>query len=104
MDTLNKIKSEKLRMKKKLSSINSKNNENLEKNYEYQNIRRQMKKSEDDINKKRRKIYVNKIKAEQDKNFEEEIKRDKKFNMIFPILIVIISLIFSTYKHFTNDD
>ena len=104
MDTLNKIKSEKLRMKKKLSSINSKNNENLEKNYEYQNIRRQMKKSEDDINKKRRKIYVNKIKAEQDKNFEEEIKRDKKFNMIFPILIVIISLIFSTYKHFSNDD
>ena len=104
MDTLNKIKSEKLRMKKKLSIINSKNNENLEKNYEYQNIRRQMKKSEDDINKKRRKIYVNKIKAEQDKNFEEEIKRDKKFNMIFPILIVIISLIFSTYKHFSNDD
>ena len=104
IDTLNKINSEKLRMKKKLSGINSKNNENLDKNYEYQNIRRQMKKSEDDINKKRRKIYVNKIKAEQDKNFEEEIKRDKKFNMIFPILIVIISLIFSTYKHFTNDD
>ena len=104
LDSLNKLKSEKLRMKKKLSSINSKNNENLEKNNEYENIMRQMKKTENDINKKRKKIYINKVKAEQDNNFEQEIKRVKKFNMIYPILIVIISLLFSTYKHFSNED
>ena len=104
LSSLNKLKSEKLRMKKKLSSINSKNNENLEKNNEYENIMRQMKKSESELNKKRKKIYVNKIKAEQDNNFEQEIKRDKKYNIIYPILVVIISLLFSTYKHFSNDD
>ena len=102
--SLNKLKSERLRMKKKLSSINSKNDENLEKNNEYENIMRQMKKSENDMNKKRKKIYINKIKAEQENNFDQEIKRDKKYNMIYPILIVIISLLFSTYKHFSNED
>ena len=91
-------------MKKKLSSINSKNNENLEKNNEYENIMRQMKKSENNMNKKRKKIYINKIKAEQDNKFELEMKRNKKYNMIYPILVVIISLLFSAYKHFSNDE
>ena len=103
-DSINKLKSEKLRMKKKLSSINSKNNENLEKNNEYENIMRQMKKSENDLNKKRKRIYINKIKAEQDNKFEQEMKRNKKYNMIYPILVVIISLLFSAYKHFSNDE
>ena len=101
---LNKMKSENLRMKKKLSSINSKKSENYEKNNEYENIMRQMKKSEEEMNKKRRKILVNKIKTEQDNNFEKEIKREKKLNMIYPILFFIISLVFFTHKHFSNSD
>ena len=103
-NSINKLKSEKLRMKKKLSSINSKNNENLEKNNEYENIMIQMKKSENNLNKKRKRIYINKIKAEQDNKFEQEMKRNKKYNMIYPILVVIISLLFSAYKHFSNDE
>ena len=99
---INKFKSENLRMKNKLS-INSKNSENEQKNSEYHDIMKKIKKSESEINKKKRKIYVDKIKLQQDKEFEQEIKKEKKYNMIYPIFIIMISLIFSCYKYFWND-
>ena len=99
-----KNKSDNFYNKKRLSKINPLNRENEEKNSEYLNMMKQMKKTEEEMNKKRRKIYVNKIKQQQDNNFEQEIKKENKYKIIYPIFIVIISLIFSVYKHYSNDN
>ncbi len=90
-------------IKKKLSSINPRSDENDEKNKEYKNMIRKIKKEEDDINKKRKKIYVSKIKQQQDNNFEKEIKKETKYRMIYPIIILIIPLIYSVYRHYSSD-
>ena len=103
MVNLKKNKSEILGIKKKLSSINPRSDENDEKNKEYKNMIRKIKKEEDDINKKRKKIYVSKIKQQQDNNFEKEIKKETKYRMIYPIIILIIPLIYSVYRHYSSD-
>ena len=100
LGNFNKIKSENLRMKKKLSSINSQKDENDEKNNEYKNMMKKMKKTEEQMNKKRRKIIVDKIKQQQDNELEQEIKKEKKYNMIYPILFLIIPFIYSVYSHY----
>ena len=100
---LKKNKSEILGIKKKLSSINPRSDENDEKNKEYKNMIRKIKKEEDNINKKRKKIFVSKIKQQQDNNFEKEIKKETKYRMIYPIIILIIPLIYSVYRHYSSD-
>ena len=99
-----KNKSDNFYDKKRMKRISSVNQENEEKNSEYLNMMKQRKKNEEEMNKKRRKIYVNKIKQQQDNNFEQEIKKENKYKMIYPIFIVIVSLIFSVYKHYSNDN
>ena len=99
-----KNKSDNFYNKKRMNRINLMNKENEEKNSEYLNMMKQRKKNEDEMNKKRRKIYVNKIKQQQDNNYEQEIKKEKRSKIIYPIFIVIISLILSVYKHYSNDN
>ena len=65
---------------------------------------KKIKKSEDEINKKKRKIFIEKTKQQQEKEFEQDIKKEKNYKIIYPILIAVFSLIFSVYKHFWNDD
>ena len=103
MGNLIKIKSENLGFKNKLS-LNSKNKKNEENYNEYKNMMKKIKKSEDEINKKKRKILVEKTKQQQEKEFEQDIKKEKNYKIIYPILIAVFSLIFSVYKHFWNDD
>ena len=97
-----KTKSENLRMKKKIS-LHSQSNENAEKNSELKNMMKKIKKSEDEINKKRRKMYADKIRQQQDNEFEQEIKEENKYRMIYPILFVIIPFIYSFFRYYWND-
>lgn len=98
-----KNKSENLGMKKKLSSFHPQNNENEEKNSEYKNMMKKIKKSEDEINKKRRKMYADKIRQQQDNEFEQEIKKENNYRMIYPILFVIIPFMYSFFRYYWND-
>jgi len=98
-----KNKSENLGMKKKLSNFHSQNNENEEKNSEYKNMMKKIKKSEDEINKKRRKMYADKIRQQQDNEFEQEIKKENNYRMIYPILFVIIPFMYSFFRYYWND-
>ena len=103
MGNLIKIKSENLGFKNELS-LNLKNKKNEESNSGYKNMMKKIKKSENEINKKKRKIFVEKTKQQQEKEFEQDIKKEKNYKIIYPILIAVFSLIFSVYKHFWNDD
>ena len=98
-----KNKSENLGVKKKLSSFKSQSEENEEKNSEYKNMMKKIKKSEDEINKKRRKMYADKIRQQQDNEFEQEIKDENKYRMIYPILFVIIPFMYSFFRYYWND-
>ena len=98
-----KNKSENLGMKKKLSIFHSQNNENEEKNGEYKNMMKKIKKSEEEINKKRRKMYADKIRQQQDNEFEQEIKKENNYRMIYPILFVIIPFMYSFFRYYWND-
>ena len=98
-----KNKSENLGVKKKLSSFKSQSEENEEKNSEYKNMMKKIKKSEDEINKKRRKMYADKISQQQDNEFEQEIKKENNYRMIYPILFVIIPLMYSFFRYYWND-
>ena len=98
-----KNKSENLGVKKKLSSFKSQSEENEEKNSEYKNMMKKIKKSEDEINKKRRKMYADKIRQQQDNEFEQEIKKENNYRMIYPILFVIIPFMYSFYRYYWND-
>ena len=98
-----KNNSENLGIKKKLSSFHSQNNENEEKNSEYKNMMKKVKKSEDEINKKRRKMYADKIRQQQDNEFEQEIKKENNYRIIYPILFVIIPFMYSFFRYYWND-
>ena len=98
-----KNKSENLGVKKKLSSFKSQSEENEEKNSEYKNMMKKIKKSEDEINKKRRKMYADKIRQQQDNEFEQEIKKENNYRMIYPILFVIIPFMYSFFRYYWND-
>ena len=98
-----KNKSENLGMKKKLSSFHSQNNEYEEKNSEYKNMMKKIKKSEEEINKKRRKMYADKIRQQQDNEFEQEIKKENNYRIIYPILFVIIPFMYSFFRYYWND-
>ena len=99
----NKFKSENLTLKKKLSSANSQKSENKEKNKEYNNLIKKISKAEDEFSKKRKKIYVNKIKQQQDIEFEQEIKKEKKFKIIFPILLFLFPVAYSFFNRYWNE-
>ena len=96
----NKFKSENLTLKKKLSSANSQKSENKEKNKEYNNLIKKISKAEDEFSKKRKKIYVNKIKQQQDIEFEKEIKKERTFKIIFPILLFLLPAFYSFYNRY----
>ena len=98
-----KNKSENLGVKKKLSSFKSQSEENEEKNSEYKNMMKKIKKSEDEFNKKRRKMYADKIRQQQDNEFEQEIKKENNYRMIYPILFVIIPFMYSFFRYYWND-
>ena len=98
-----KNKSENLGVKKKLSSFKSQSEENEEKNSEYKNMMKKIKKSEDEINKKRRKMYADKIRQQQDNEFEQEIKKENNYRIIYPILFVIIPFMYSFFRYYWND-
>ena len=98
-----KNKSENLGMKKKLSSFHSQNNEYEEKNSEYKNMMKKIKKSKEEINKKRRKMYADKIRQQQDNEFEQEIKKENNYRIIYPILFVIIPFMYSFFRYYWND-
>ena len=98
-----KNNSENLGIKKKLSSFHSQNNENEEKNSEYKNMMKKIKKSEEEINKKRRKMYADKIRQQQDNEFEQEIKKENNYRIIYPILFVIIPFMYSFFRYYWND-
>ena len=98
-----KNKSENLGVKKKLSSFKSQSEENEEKNSEYKNMMKKIKKSEDEINKKMRKMYADKIRQQQDNEFEQEIKKENNYRMIYPILFVIIPFMYSFFRYYWND-
>ena len=99
----NKFKSENLDIKKKLSSVNSQKNENKEKNKEYKYMIKRITKTEDEINKKNRKIYASKIKQKQDSEFEQEIKKENKFKIIFPIVLFLVPIIYSFFNRYWNE-
>ena len=100
---LNKFKSENLEIKKKLSSVNSQKSENKEKNKEYKYMIKRITKTEDEINRKYRKIYASKIKQKQDSEFEQEIKKENKFKIVFPIVLFLIPIIYSFFNRYWNE-
>ena len=83
-------------------NINSVNNESNEKNNEkerdyFAKKQQKIKNINDQMNKKERKRYINKSKIQQENQFEDEIKKEKRFKALYSLFFLIIPLIYSFY-------
>ena len=79
-------------------SLNKSEKNYIMKQNTYQNIMEKIKKSNDNMNKKEKKMYINKLKIQQENKFDEEIKRKKRYKLLFPIFLVIIPLFITYYN------
>ena len=83
-------------------NINSFGNESNEKNNEkerdyFAKKQQKIKNINDQMNKKERKRYINKSKIQQENQFEDEIKKEKRFKALYSLFFLIIPLIYSFY-------
>ena len=69
----------------------------------FEKMMKKIKKTNDDINKREKKMYINKIKAEQDNKLEKEIKKQRIFKSLYPIFFVLIPLTITLYNKFTQE-
>ena len=65
---------------------------------------RKIKKTNNEINRKNKKVYINKLKMEQDNKFEQELKKEKRFKFLFPIFFSVIPLFYALYQKFTFEE
>ena len=84
-------------------SLNKSEKNYIMKQNTYQNIMEKIKKSNDNMNKKEKKMYINKLKIQQENKFDEEIKRKKRYKLLFPIFLVIIPLFITYYNKFMEE-
>ena len=57
-----------------------------------------------EINRKNKKVYINKLKMEQDNKFEQELKKEKRFKFLFPIFFSVIPLFYALYQKFIIEE
>ena len=74
-------------------SLNKSEKNDIMKDKNYEKMIKKIKKSNNDINKIQKKQYINKLKIQQDNNFDKEIKARKKYKYLFPFFIVVTFLI-----------
>ena len=55
-------------------------------------------KTNSEIKRKNKKVYINKLKVEQDNKFEQELKKEKRFKFLFPIFFSVIPLFYALYQ------
>ena len=83
-------------------SLDSVENMNKKRDYDIYLMKR-IKKTNDDINKKQKKIYNNKLKVQQENKINSQIKREKKY--IFILLLLFVSIpIFNKFYHKYMDE
>ena len=83
-------------------SLDSVGNMNKKRDYDIYLMKR-IKKTNDDINKKQKKIYNNKLKVQQENKINSQIKREKKY--IFILLLLFVSIpIFNKFYHKYMDE
>jgi len=58
-------------------------------------------KTNNEMNRRNKKKYINKLKEEQDNKFEQELKKEKRFKFLFPIFFSVIPLFYALYQKFT---
>ena len=80
------------------------NDNNNEKEKEDSGIMKKIIKTNNEINRKNKKIYINKLKMEQDNKFEQELKKEKRFKFLFPIFFSVIPLFYSLYQKFIIEE
>ena len=69
----------------------------------FEKMMKKINKTNNDINKREKKMYINKIKAEQDNKLEKEIKKQRIFKFLYPIFFAIIPLTITLYNKFTQE-
>ena len=80
------------------------NDNNNEKEKEDSGIMKKIIKTNNEINRKNKKIYINKLKMEQDNKFEQELKKEKRFKFLFPIFFSVIPLFYALYQKFIIEE
>ena len=79
------------------------NNNNNDKDKDKKNsgiIFKKIMKTNNEMNRRNKKKYINKLKEEQDNKFEQELKKEKRFKFLFPIFFSVIPLFFALYQKF----
>lgn len=67
-------------------------------------ILKKIMKNNNEINRKNKKVYINKLKKDQDNKFEQELKKEKRFKFLFPIFFSVIPLFYALYQKFIVEE
>ena len=102
-EIINKSDSDMLSLNKKSAKSDELGNKRKKEKIKYENMMKKIKKTNDDINKTEKRMYNNKLKAEQENNFQNEIKKERMFKFLYTVIVFIIPLSITLYNKFTQE-
>jgi hypothetical protein len=89
---------------KNYSDLGSNDNNNEKEKEDSGIILKKIMKTNSEIKRKNKKVYINKLKVEQDNKFEQELKKEKRFKYLFPIFFSVIPLFCALYQKFIIEE
>ena len=89
---------------KNYSDLGSNDNNNEKEKEDSGIILKKIMKTNSEIKRKNKKVYINKLKVEQDNKFEQELKKEKRFKYLFPIFFSVIPLFYALYQKFIIEE
>ena len=99
-----KKEKEEINKEKDINSISLDKSDNKINNYrsKNENIMKKIKKINDDINKKEKRKYINKLKIQQENNIDQEIKKENIIKYLFPFFCFIIPFFINIYQKYSE--